>query len=828
VQTAFSVPGISCRGCANTITRAVQELPGVDVVDVDVAGRRVVVSHDASQSAETIARVMAEAGYPTGDLTQDVGSLPTAPKAAPRGEAASAAYICPMCPRVAADRPGACPECGMALERNLAYTAPARYTCPMHPEIVRDEPGDCPKCGMALEPVAATADGEQNDELRSMTRRFWIGAALTIPVVVIAMSEMLFWQAPAHATGAGWRAWVQFALSTPVVFWAGWPLLVRGWASLVTRRLNMFTLVALGIMTAWCYSAIATLFPGLIPQAFAGHGGEIPVYFEAAAVITTLVLLGQVLELRARSRTSSAIVALLGLAPKTARRIADDGSETDVPLWSVEVGDRLRIRPGEKVPVDGSVVEGRSAIDESMLTGEPAPVTKTAGDAVIGATINTTGSLVMQAERVGSETVLAQIVQMVAEAQRTRAPIQRLADVVAAYFVPAVVLVALVSFVLWAAFGPDPPLAYALLNAVAVLIIACPCALGLATPMSIMVATGRGATMGVLVKNAESLEVLARVDTLLFDKTGTLTEGRPRVVAVLPSTDWTERELLRLAAGVERASEHPLAAAVVAEAHRRELPLPAAEGFQSSTGEGVAATVEGHQVAIGNETFVERAAEVSGEAREDAAGRRSAGQTVVFVAIDDRFAGLLCIADPIKETSREAMRLLRDEQLRLVMITGDSRATAEAVGRELGISEIHAEVLPQDKGRIVEELRAQGRNVAMAGDGINDAPALARADVGIAMGHGTDIAMQSAGITLVKGDLRAIARARRLSRATITNIRQNLAFAFLYNLLGVPVAAGILYPFGGILLSPMIASAAMTFSSVSVIWNALRLRRVSL
>jgi Cu+-exporting ATPase len=765
-----------------------------------------------------------------------VGAEPTSRAAVPKPEAAAGETVetCPMHPEVRHARrdaatPGACPKCGMVLEPVEARAPATRieYTCPMHREIVRPEPGACPVCGMALEPRTVTLEEEASPELVDMTRRFWWSTALALPVLLLAMSEMLPGQPVQHALGARLINWVQLALATPVVLWGGWPFFVRGWASLVNRSPNMFTLIATGTGTAYVYSVAAVLFPGLFPESFRGHGGEVAVYFEAAAVITALVLLGQVLELRARSRASGAIRALLSLAPKTARRLAADGAEEDVPLEAAQPGDRLRVRPGEKVPVDGVVLEGASAVDESMVTGEPLPAEKTPGSRVTGGTVNGTGSFVMRAERVGSETLLAQIVRMVSEAQRSRAPIQRLADAVSSYFVPAVVLVAVLTFAVWGVWGPAPRMAYALVNAVAVLIIACPCALGLATPMSIMVGTGRGATAGVLIRNAEALEVLERVDTLVVDKTGTLTEGRPRLASVVAEgTD--ERELLRLAAGLERASEHPLAAAILAGARERGVEPAAAADFQSHTGKGVRGRVDGREVALGTAAFV---AEL-GIATDALAGRadalRQKGQTVVFVAVDGRAAGLLGVADPVKGSTREALRRLHKEGVRVVMLTGDSRATAEAVARELGIDEVVAEVLPEEKGAVVKRLQAEGRVVAMAGDGINDAPALAQAQVGIAMGTGTDVAMESAGVTLVKGDLRGIARARRLSRATMRNIRQNLLFAFAYNTLGVPVAAGVLYPFFGVLLSPMMASAAMTFSSVSVIGNALRLRKVQL
>jgi Cu+-exporting ATPase len=703
-----------------------------------------------------------------------------------------------------------------------AAPAGRRYTCPMHPEIVRDGPGSCPLCGMALEPMEISAEEEESEELADMRRRFTVSAVLTLPLFAIAMSEMWL---PPHGPRL---LWIQLVLATPVVLWGGWPFFARGWASLVSRQLNMFTLIALGTGAAYAYSVLAALAPGLFPAAFRGHGGAVAVYFEAAAVIVTLVLLGQVLELRARARTGAAIRALLGLAPKTARRIEADGSEADVPLDAVAVGDRLRVRPGEKVPVDGVVLEGRSAVDESMLTGEPIPVEKSAGARVVGASVNQTGSLVIRAEKVGAETLLAQIVRMVAEAQRSRAPIQRLADQVAAWFVPAVIVVAAVSFAAWALVGPEPRLAHALVNAVAVLIIACPCALGLATPMSIMVATGRGATAGVLFRNAEAIEKLREVDTLVVDKTGTLTEGRPRLAAVEALAGFGADELLRLAAGLERGSEHPLAAAIVTGAEARGLAREPVSGFESHTGRGVTGTVAGRRVALGNRRLLEELGVEPLALAARAEALRADGQTAMFVAIDGRPAGLVAVADPIKQTAPEAIRRLHAEGLRIVMLTGDGRTTAEAVAKRLGIDEVIAEVLPDEKAAHVKRLQAEGRVVAMAGDGVNDAPALAQAEVGIAMGTGTDVAMESAGVTLVKGDLRGIVRARALSRATLRNIRQNLFFAFVYNALGVPIAAGALYPVFGLLLSPMLAAAAMSLSSVSVIANALRLRSSTL
>ena len=703
----------------------------------------------------------------------------------------------------------------------------AEWTCPMHPEIVRTEPGSCPICGMALEPRTISLDDEPNPELDDMTRRFQASVALTVPVFLLAMSEFLPGSLGRLVPPSA-LAWVQLVLATPVVLWGGWPFFVRGWHSVTNRSLNMFTLIALGVGVAYIYSVIATVFPGLFPHSFRMHNGHVGVYFEAAAVIVTLVLLGQVLELRARSHTGAAIRALLGLAPKTARRLGSDGSEEDVPLDHVRAGDRLRVRPGEKVPVDGTVLDGTSAVDESMVTGEPIPVEKREDDRVIGATVNGTGSFVMRAERVGRDTLLAQIVDMVAHAQRSRAPIQTLADVVSGYFVPAVVAIAIATAIVWGTVGPEPRLAYALINAVAVLIIACPCALGLATPMSIMVASGKGATAGVLFKNAEAIEVLRDVDTLIVDKTGTLTVGKPRLVSLIPIGDSDEAAVLRLAASLERGSEHPLAAAIVDGAVERGAALSNAESFESITGKGVRGRVEGRLVALGNLRLLEDLRLSPGDAAARADELRRDGQTVMFVAIDGVLAGLIGVADPIKDTTPEAIAQLHREGLRIVMLSGDSRTTAETVARKLGIDDVMPEVLPDQKAAMVKRLQEEGHIVAMAGDGINDAPALAQAHVGIAMGTGTDVAMESAGVTLVKGDLRGIARARRLSRATMSNIRQNLFFAFVYNALGVPIAAGVLYPWLGLLLSPMIAAAAMSFSSVSVIANALRLRSVRL
>ncbi len=702
----------------------------------------------------------------------------------------------------------------------------AIYTCPMHPEVVRDAPGSCPKCGMALE--ARGAPSEDHSESDDMLYRLKVSAILAAPVFVMAMVSDLAPQLMPGFVSMTVLQWIEFALATPAVWWGGWPIFQRGWASVVNRSLNMFSLIALGVGVAWSYSIVAMLRPGIFPPAMRSMGGTVPVYFEAAAVIMALVLLGQVMELRARSQTSAAIKLLLSLAPKTARIVRADGNEEDIPLEQVQPGDILRVRPGEKVPVDGAVLEGASSLDESMVTGESIPVEKTAGARLIGATVNGTGSLLMRAERVGSDTLLAQIVHMVSEAQRSRAPIQRLADVVAAYFVPAVVLAALITLAAWGIWGPEPRLAHAIVNAVAVLIIACPCALGLATPMSIMVGTGRGAHAGVLIKNAEALETMEKVNTLVVDKTGTLTEGKPKLTSVIPHTGFDEGEVLRLGASLERASEHPLAAAIVTGAQKKGLTLVPVSEFRSITGKGVMGTVEGRPVALGNPKLFEEMNIDAGELTARAEALRSDGQTVMLLAIDGKAAGLIGVADPVKDSTAEAIRALHDEGVQVIMLTGDNRVTAEAVARKLGIDRIEAEVLPEQKSAIVKQLQTQGRIVAMAGDGINDAPALAQAQVGIAMGSGTDVAMESAGITLIKGDLRGIVRALRLSRATMRNIRQNLFFAFIYNVIGIPVAAGVLYPFFGLLLSPIIAAAAMSFSSVSVIANALRLNRVDL
>ncbi len=743
-----------------------------------------------------------------------------------------AKYFCPMCEGVVSDKPGDCPKCGMALERNHAWVAPAAgktiYTCPMHPQIEQDHPGACPICGMALEPKVASASDteEENSELRDMTRRLWIGGALTLPVFVLAMAHLV--PAFAHIANGTVSRWVQFLLSTPVVWWAGWPFFVRGARSFRNGHWNMFTLIALGVGSAWIYSAVAFFLPGVFPPAMRMLEGAVDVYFEAAAVIVVLVLLGQVLELRARARTSSAIKALLNLAPPTAIRVTDTG-DAEVALSEVKTGDRLRVRPGGKIPVDGIIEDGSSSVDESMLTGESLPVEKKAGDRVTGGTVNSTGGFILRADKVGADSLLARIVQMVADAQRSRAPIQGLVDKVSGIFVPTVAGVAVLTFLIWYFFGPEPRLAYAIVNAVAVLIIACPCALGLATPMAIMVGVGRGAQVGVLVKNAEALEHLGKVTYLVVDKTGTLTEGKPRLTDVLPTTGFDETALLQMAAALERSSEHPLAAAIVRGAEERKLVLPEVTNFRSVTAGGVVGTVERKNILVGKLKFLEAEGVAVDAALQDRANTlQMEGKTVLFAAVDGKAAGLLAVADPIKDSTPEAIALLHALGVKLVMATGDNRRTAEAVARKLGLDQFEAEVEPADKIKQVNALKQGGQVVAMAGDGVNDAPALAAADVGIAMGTGTDVAMESAGITLVKGDLRGIAKAIRLSRATMRNIRQNLFFAFIYNALGVPIAAGILYPFFGVLLSPMIAGAAMSLSSVSVITNALRLRRVRL
>ncbi len=749
-----------------------------------------------------------------------VGAAPV--KAADAGRI----FVCPMDPEVRKVGPGACPKCGMALEPDdVGAATRVEYTCPMHPEIVRDGPGVCPICGMALEPRTVEVE-ETNPELESMERRLWVSLGLTLPLLAVMVSEMLPGRPVQRILAGGVLGWVEFALATPVVVWGGGPFFARGWASVVTRNLNMFTLIALGSGAAYLYSVAAVIAPGMFPASFRDMGGQLGLYFEAAAVITVLVLLGQVLELRARSRTSGAIRALLGLAPKTARRVEADGSERDVDLATIVVGDRLRVRPGEKTPVDGVVVEGRSFVDESMVSGEATPVETGVGAKVIGGTINGTGGFVMRAERVGKDTLLAQIVRMVGEAQRTRAPIQRLADVVAGYFVPVVVGAAVVTFGAWAVWGPEPRYAHALLNAVAVLIIACPCALGLATPMAIMVGTGRGASEGILVRNAEALEMMEKVTVLVVDKTGTLTVGKPTMTRVVALDGFQEAEVLGVAAGLEQGSEHPLAGAVLAGAKARGVEAERVEGFRSVTGKGVLGTVGGREARVGNALMVEGLPGLA-EAEGQAEGMQREGETVVFVALGGRVAGLIAVSDPVKDGTVEAIAGLKQEGIKVVMVTGDHRTTAAAVAGRLGI-EFEADVLPDQKAEVVKRLQAGGAVVAMAGDGVNDAPALAQAQVGIAMGTGTDVAIEAGGITLVKGDLRGILKARRLSERTMGNIRQNLFFAFFYNVLGVPVAAGVLFPFFGVLLSPMIGAAAMSFSSVSVIGNALRLRTVTI
>jgi len=765
--------------------------------------------------------------------TVQLGAMKPAPKPAdalpPQLEQVSKAiyHICPMDSEVRQPGPGACPKCGMALEPEVPASGPKTlWTCPMHPEIIRNAPGSCPICGMALEPMTVWEEAEDNPELHDMTRRFWWGVMLGVPLVAVAMAPMF--GALAHTISPRLVAWIEFALATPIVLWAGKPFFERGWASVKFRSPNMFTLIAMGVGVAYVYSAVATLLPQIFPDALRGPGGQPAVYFEAAAAIIVLVLLGQVLELKARSRTSSAIRALLDLSPKMARLMCDDGSEYDVPLDQVKVGDKLRVRPGEKIPTDGVVVDGLSSVDESMLTGESLPIEKRAGDKVIGATVNGTGWLLVRAERVGRETVLAQIVQMVSSAQRSRAPIQRLADQVSAYFVPGVLAISVITFVVWLAVGPQPRLANAVVNAVAVLIIACPCALGLATPMAIMVGTGRGARAGILIKNAEALETFQKVDTIALDKTGTLTQGKPELISVIVVAGETDEQIVRLAASLERASEHPLAAAIVEAAEANNLQFIQPDGFRSITGKGVVGIVGGHEIAVGNERLFEELNISFACLAEQSESLRKDGQTIVFVTVDGRVAGVLGIADPIKPEAADALHALQNEGVRVVMLTGDSEITAAAVARKLRISDFEAGVLPEHKADVIKKLQQQGRTVAMAGDGINDAPALALAQVGVAMGTGTDVAMESAGITLLKGDLGALVRARRLSKAVMRNIKQNLFFAFIYNSIGVPVAAGILYPKFGLLLSPILAAAAMSFSSVSVISNALRLRNEKL
>ncbi len=777
-------------------------------------------------------------GTPTSAQKQSIVPLPAPAAPTASLEKDRRAYVCPMCPEVRQIGPGPCPKCGMALdpESPAPPASKTEYTCPMHPEVVRAEPGSCPICGMALEPRTVTVE-ETNPELRDMTRRFWISLALTAPLLAIAMGSML-WPHAFMGSPWNWRLpWVELLLATPVVLWGGWPFFQRGWASVINRSTNMFTLIAMGTGVAYSFSVVATLFPQIFPPSFRSMGDRPDVYFEAAAAIVTLVLLGQVLELRARSQTSSAIRALLDSSPKMARLItisegggqSASSTERDIPLEQVKPGDRLRVRPGEKIPVDGVVLDGSSAVDESMITGESVPVEKSAGRRVIGATVNGNGSLVIEAERVGSETMLAQIVQMVSQAQRTRAPIQRLADKVAGWFVPAVIAIAAVTFIIWAIFGPEPRFAHAIVNAVAVLIIACPCALGLATPMAIMVGTGRGARAGVLIKNAEALETLEKVDTIVFDKTGTLTEGKPKVVSIStvgnpPAV--SKEDLLRLAASLERASEHPLGAAIVLKAKEENLSLSESADFQSVPGHGVRGTVEGKSLAVGNMALMSMVGAFG--SNEAVFVGRTAASTAIYVAVNRKYAGKVDVADPLKASSVNALRELKAQKMRLVMLTGDNQATAQEIAQTLGIADFKAEVLPAQKAEIVKSLQREGRIVAMAGDGINDAPALAQAQVGIAMGTGTDIAMESGGITLLKGDLEGILRARKLSQATMRNIRQNLFFAFLYNSIGVPIAAGVLYPLFGLLLSPILAAAAMSFSSVSVITNSLRLRNVKL
>jgi len=736
-------------------------------------------------------------------------------------------YTCPMHPEVESTDPGSCPKCGMALEPKGVPVVKTKiqYTCPMHPEIIQNHPGSCPKCGMALEAKTVSLE-EDNEELIYMSRRFWFSSILAVPVFILAMIADLLPSLLPDVLSMKSVQWIEFALATPVVIWGGWPFYVRAVQSVISRNLNMFTLIGLGVSVAWVFSVVALLFPEIFPLNMQHESGTVSVYFEAAAVITALVLLGQVLELRARSRTNAAIKMLLGLAPNTARLIDDQGSEKDIPLDQVQVGNILRIRPGEKIPVDGVVTDGISNVDESMVTGEPLAVEKTAGEKLIGATINGTGSLLMKAEKIGADTLLSQIINMVAEAQRSRAPIQKMADTVAGIFVPVVVAIAIITALIWGIWGPEPKIAYALVNAVAVLIIACPCALGLATPISIMVGTGRGATEGVLIKNAEALEIMEKVDTLVVDKTGTLTEGKPKLVSVIPSGDIEEQQLLTLVASLERASEHPLAEAIVEGAEQSGVSLHQVDDFQSITGKGVTGVVDDHAVALGNLKLLESLNIDALNLPEQADKYRTEGQTVMLIAVDGIAAGLIGVADPVKQTTPQAIADLHAEGIHVVMLTGDSLTTAKAVASKLNIDQVHAEVLPEQKAEVVKQLQAEGRIVAMAGDGINDAPALAQAQVGIAMGTGTDVAMESANVTLVKGDLSGIVRARRLSRATMRNIRQNLFFAFIYNSAGVPIAAGLLYPIFGLLLSPMIAAAAMSFSSVSVISNALRLKRL--
>lgn len=755
------------------------------------------------------------------------GHAPSPPQTAPTKSNDSQDYTCPMCPEVHQHTAGACPSCGMALESSSYAPTSTQYSCPMDPEVIQDHPGSCPKCGMALEAMTVELQ-EDTSELDDLSRRFWISSVFTLPVFILAMLADMAPQWLPSFLSMSHIQWIEAALATPAVIWGGWPFFGRAVQSLISRHLNMFTLIGLGVSVAWSYSMIALLFPHLFPVTMHHADGTVPVYFEAAAVITLLVLLGQMLELRARSQTNTAIKLLLGLAPNTAIIITSNGDEQAIPLADVHVGDKLRIRPGDKIPVDGIVISGNSQVDESMVTGESMPVSKTIKDSLIGATVNGTGSLIMQADKVGSDTLLAQIVNMVAEAQRSRAPIQKLVDTVAGYFVPTVVIVSLLTFAIWSIWGPEPKMAYAMVNAVAVLIIACPCALGLATPMSIMVGTGRGAVNGVLLKNAEALEVLEKVDTLVIDKTGTLTEAKPKLISLIDYASFSEQYVLQLAASLERASEHPLAEAIVNEALSRDITLFEITEFTSITGQGVTGKVDNRDIALGNLSLLDSLGVDAGELTAKTEALQAKGQTVIHVSIDGQAAGLIGIADPVKHSTPEAIQALHAEGINIVMLTGDNHTTAMAVAKELGIDSVHADVLPAQKVAIIKQLQAQGKVVAMAGDGINDAPALAQADVGIAMGTGTDVAIESANVTLVKGDLRGIVKAIRLSRATMGNIRQNLFFAFFYNALGVPLAAGILYPVFGLLFSPMIAAAAMSLSSLSVISNALRLRRAKL
>jgi len=833
-----------CAGCAKKFSDAPEKYL---VAKVTAPHKMTPSSRNAMPASSGLMTIGAAGSAPTQKaavpMAHSHGSNAHTEAPASRSSEGVEKYTCPMHPEVmetvrAGENPPPCPDCGMALEPVLAdgfqQASKTQYVCPMHPEIVRDAPGNCPICGMALEPRTVSLAEPPNVELISMTRRFWASVALTTPIFLMAMSDLIPGKPLQRFLTMGEMTWIEFLLSTPVVLWGGWPFFERGVASIVRWKLNMFTLIAIGTSAAYGFSVVAVLAPQIFPASFREADGSLATYFEAAAVITTLVLLGQVLELRARSQSSGAIRALLGLQPTTARRVLSDGRDEDVALDAVHVDDKLRVRPGEKIPVDGIVLEGHSTIDESMITGEPIPVEKMEGARVTGGTINSTGSFVMRAEKVGRDTVLAQIVRMVSEAQRSRAPIQRLTDVVASYFVPAVLICAAITFAVWALAGPQPRLAHAIVNAVAVLIIACPCALGLATPMSIMVGTGRGAHAGVLIKNAEALEILEKVDTLVLDKTGTLTEGKPRVTEIIPAGTHTQAELLRFAASVERASEHPLAAAILAAAKEKNVEASSVSNFSAVAGGGVSAEIAGGangaggRIALGSAKFLSEQGIETDSLTAKAEELRANGDTVVFVGAGKQLIGMIGVADPIKKTTVGALRDLRAEGLRIVMLTGDNKTTAEAIAKNLNIDEVHAEVRPEGKSEIVRGLIAQGRKVAMAGDGINDAPALAAAHVGIAMGSGTDVAMESAGITLVGGDLRGIVRARRLSRATMRNIRQNLFFAFIYNVLGVPLAAGVLFPVFGLLLNPMIASAAMSFSSVSVITNALRLRKVSL